>query len=55
VGHSFGRDVAGRSRPDLDEELLANLFRQDWAIRRATMSDALPAAWPTMIFTGRDG
>src|SRR5262245_2059962 len=25
------------------------------AIRRAMRSDALPAAWPTMIFTGRDG
>src|SRR6516162_40534 len=28
---------------------------RNWAIRRATISDALPAAWPTMIFTGRDG
>ena len=28
---------------------------RNWAIRRATMSDALPAAWPTMIFTGRFG
>jgi hypothetical protein len=22
---------------------------------RANVSDPLPAAWPTMIFTGRDG
>src|SRR5438309_2163225 len=28
---------------------------RNWATTRATMSDALPAAWPTMIFTGRDG
>src|SRR4029077_7066861 len=28
---------------------------RNWAIRRAIMSEALPAAWPTMIFTGRAG
>ena len=27
VGHGFGCDVAGGARPDLDEELLAKLFR----------------------------
>ena len=29
AGHGFGCDVAGGARPDLDEELLAEFFRQE--------------------------
>jgi hypothetical protein len=46
---------AGGARVDLDEELLAEFFRQELGNQARDESDALPAAWPTMIFTGRAG
>jgi hypothetical protein len=55
AGHGFGCDVAGGARADLDEELRAEFFRQELGNQARDESDALPAAWPTMIFTGRAG
>src|SRR6516164_414744 len=55
VGHGFGCDVAGGARAASTRNCWPSFSDRDWATRRATMSDALPAAWPTMIFTGRDG
>ena len=55
VGHGFGRNIAGGARTDLDDELLASFSERNCPNRRTTMSVALPAAWPTTIFTGRDG
>ena len=42
VGHGFGCDVAGGTRPDLDEELLAELLRQE--LRDQTRDDVGRAA-----------
>ena len=51
----FGGDIAARAWPVLDDEWLTKTLRQPLPIRRATVSDPLPAASPTMMRTGRDG
>jgi hypothetical protein len=51
----FGADVAAGARPVVDDELLAQAFREPLRDQARVMSVGPPAAKPTMTRTGRAG
>jgi hypothetical protein len=55
IHDQFGADIAGGTRPVLDDERLAEPLRERLADQACSDVGAPPAAKPTMMRTGRVG